>query len=63
MIIEMIPYVWMLFGAGVGAAMITGIVYGLYAVAGRRLNRQQLLKVFVIIWLLGVIIRIAALNR
>jgi len=43
MIIEMIPYVLMLFGAGVGAGIITAIVYGLCAVAGKRLNRQQLL--------------------
>jgi hypothetical protein len=28
MIIEMIPYVLMLFGAGVGAGIITAIVYG-----------------------------------
>ena len=58
----MMPYVWMVVGAGVGAGLITAIVYGLCAVAGKRLTRQQLLNVFVIVWTLGVMGRIGAMN-
>ena len=56
------PYVMVVVGACVGAGIITAIVYGIYAAIGKRLTKQQVLKFFVIVWVLGVMARIAAMK-
>jgi len=59
----MMPYILGVVGPGVGAGIITAIVYGLCAVSGKRLTRQQIINVFVILWVIGVMGRIGAMNN
>ena len=54
----MMPYLLAIIGSAVAACLVTGIVYVGYALGGTRLRKEQAIKIFGVVWLIGAVVRI-----